>query len=43
MNRVANPHRQERRLAALLIAIATVNVWNRLNVATRQPPGASWN
>jgi AhpD family alkylhydroperoxidase len=29
-------HYDERALAALLIAIATVNVFNRLNVATRQ-------
>ncbi len=26
-------------LAALLVAIATINVWNRLNVATRQVAG----
>ncbi|HXO73242.1 MAG TPA: carboxymuconolactone decarboxylase family protein [Bradyrhizobium sp.] len=26
-------------LAMLLIAIANINVWNRLNVATRQPAG----
>lgn len=26
-------------LAALIIAIATINVWNRLNVAVRQPAG----
>jgi len=29
-------HYDERALAALLLAIATINVWNRLNVATRQ-------
>jgi len=29
-------HYDERALAALLIAIGTINVWNRLNVATRQ-------
>ena len=29
-------HFDERGLAALLVAIATINVWNRLNVATRQ-------
>jgi AhpD family alkylhydroperoxidase len=28
-------------LAALLVAIAAINVWNRLNVAVRQPAGAS--
>jgi alkylhydroperoxidase family enzyme len=33
-------HFDERGLAALLIAIAAVNVWNRLNVATRQVAGA---
>jgi alkylhydroperoxidase family enzyme len=31
----------ERALAAILLAIANINVWNRLNVATRQPAGAS--
>lgn len=30
-------HYDEAQLAALLVSIATVNVWNRLNVATRQP------
>jgi len=29
-------HHDERALASLLVAIATINVWNRLNVATRQ-------
>lgn len=29
----------ERALAALVLAIATINVWNRLNVATRQIAG----
>lgn len=29
----------ERQLAGLLLAIATINVWNRVNVATHQPPG----
>lgn len=33
-------HYDERALAALIIAIATINVWNRLNVATRQVAGA---
>ncbi len=32
-------HYDEPALAALLIAIATVNVWNRLNVSTRQVAG----
>jgi AhpD family alkylhydroperoxidase len=38
-NEVAR-HYDERALAALLIAIANINVWNRLNVATRQVAGA---
>jgi AhpD family alkylhydroperoxidase len=32
-------HYDERALAALLVAVATINVWNRLNVATRQAGG----
>lgn len=32
-------HYDEQALAALIIAIATVNVWNRLNVTTRQVAG----
>lgn len=35
-------HYDEKALAALVLAIATVNVWNRLNVATRQVAGGSW-
>jgi alkylhydroperoxidase family enzyme len=35
----AAKHYDELRLAMLLIAIANINVWNRLNVATRQPAG----
>lgn len=35
----AAQHFGERELAALLLAIATINVWNRLNVATRQVAG----
>jgi AhpD family alkylhydroperoxidase len=39
----AAKHFEERTLAALLIAIATVNVFNRLNVSTRQVAGVrSW-
>jgi AhpD family alkylhydroperoxidase len=30
-------------LASLVIAIANINVWNRLNVATRQVAGSTWN
>jgi len=32
-------HYDERGLGALILAIATVNVWNRLNVTTRQVAG----
>ena len=34
--------REEPALAALLLSIAAVNVFNRLNVATRQVAGAGW-
>jgi AhpD family alkylhydroperoxidase len=34
-------HYDERALAALLIEIGAINVWNRLNVATRQPPAGA--
>jgi AhpD family alkylhydroperoxidase len=33
-------HYPEQALAALVLAIASINVWNRLNVATRQVVGA---
>jgi AhpD family alkylhydroperoxidase len=36
----ATRHYDERGLAALLLMIATTNVFNRLNVPTRQPAGA---
>jgi AhpD family alkylhydroperoxidase len=36
-------HYDEKLLAALLIAIATVNVFNRMNVPTRQVAGARWD
>jgi AhpD family alkylhydroperoxidase len=32
-------HYDERALASLILAIAAINVWNRLNVATRQVAG----
>ncbi len=32
-------HYDEKELSALLISIAAINVWNRLNAATRQPVG----
>ena len=36
-------HYDEPALASLVIAIANINVWNRLNVATRQVAGAAWS
>jgi AhpD family alkylhydroperoxidase len=39
--KAAARHYDERGLAALVLAIACVNVWNRLNVSTRQIAG-SW-
>ncbi len=35
----AAKHFDEKKLAGLLLAISTINVWNRLNVATRQVAG----
>lgn len=35
-------HYDERSLAALIVAIAQINVWNRLNAAIGQVAGASW-
>jgi AhpD family alkylhydroperoxidase len=35
-------HYDEKALAALLLAISVTNVFNRLNVATRQVAGAGW-
>lgn len=35
----AASHYDEKQLAALIIAIANINVWNRLNVAVRQVVG----
>jgi AhpD family alkylhydroperoxidase len=35
-------HYEEPQLAALVTVIATINVWNRLNVATRQVAGQAW-
>jgi AhpD family alkylhydroperoxidase len=32
-------HYDERQLSGLLLAISSINVWNRLNVATRQVAG----
>jgi alkylhydroperoxidase family enzyme len=38
----ATRHYDEKDLAALVLSIATVNLWNRLNAATRQIAGAQW-
>jgi AhpD family alkylhydroperoxidase len=38
----AAEHYDERQLAALIMAIGTVNLWNRLNIATRQVPGVGY-
>ena len=40
----SRPRRQydEQALAALVMAIASINVWNRLDVATRQVAGQEW-
>jgi AhpD family alkylhydroperoxidase len=35
-------HYDEKGLAALVLWIATTNLYNRLNVATRQPAGKGW-
>jgi len=35
-------HYEEPALAALVVAIANINVWNRLNVVTRQVAGQEW-
>ena len=36
-------HYNETGLAALIVSIAQINVWNRINAAVRQVAGASWN
>jgi AhpD family alkylhydroperoxidase len=36
----AAQHYDEKALASLILAIANINVWNRLNIAVRQPVGA---
>ena len=38
----ASRHYDEKQLATLVLCIANINVWNRLNVATRQLAGARW-
>jgi AhpD family alkylhydroperoxidase len=35
-------HYDETELASLVLSIASINVWNRLNVATRQVAGQEW-
>jgi AhpD family alkylhydroperoxidase len=37
----AADHYDEKELSALLVSIASINVWNRLNAAIRQPVGAA--
>ena len=36
----AADHYDDKQLAGLVLAIANINVWNRLNAATRQVAGA---
>lgn len=36
-------HYDEEALAALIVSIAQINVWNRLNASVRQVAGARWN
>lgn len=36
-------HYDEPALAALLLQIAQINVWNRLNAAVRQMAGQTWS
>jgi AhpD family alkylhydroperoxidase len=38
----AAKHYDEKGLGALVLWIATTNLYNRINVATRQPAGKSW-
>jgi AhpD family alkylhydroperoxidase len=35
-------HYDEQQLGALVLSIAAVNLWNRINVATRQVAGVEW-
>ena len=35
-------HYDEKALAALVMAIGSINLWNRLNVVTRQVAGQGW-
>lgn len=38
----ARSHFDERALAALILEIGSINIWNRLNVIVRQPSGQRW-
>jgi AhpD family alkylhydroperoxidase len=38
----AADHYDEKELSSLLLSIAAINVWNRLNAAIRQPVGSAW-
>lgn len=38
----ATRHYDEQELAALILSIALINVWNRLNVTVKQVAGADW-
>lgn len=38
----ATKHYSEEALAAIVLEIASINVWNRLNAATRQVAGGTW-
>lgn len=38
----AADHYDEKELSSLLVSIASINVWNRLNGAIRQPVGSPW-
>jgi AhpD family alkylhydroperoxidase len=38
----ATKHFDEPALASLVLSVASVNVWNRLNIATKQIAGAEW-
>ena len=35
-------HYDEAALSSVVLAVGLINVWNRLNVATRQVAGAAW-
>ena len=39
----AAQHYDEDALAALVLSISLINVWNRLNVSTKQVPGVRWS